>query len=135
MPGGEADRVPPVGMKRPTGEVSAGELEGLNRVPRTEAFDTLEQPGGREVLFGLFGRGSHLEGSEDGLDTSRPGGGATGPVAAHLSTLSEAGYIDLNPETGRIRKGRKFSQIEPLLTLLVEHRDELPDSWQVGGQK
>lgn len=47
----------------------------------------------------------------------------------HLPKLADAGFIDWNHETGIITRGPRFKQIEPLLRLMHEHQDELPDGW------
>ena len=47
----------------------------------------------------------------------------------HLPKLDEAGLIDWNRESGRIRRGPRFEEIEPLLGLLDDNRDELPGDW------
>jgi len=47
----------------------------------------------------------------------------------HLPLLEEAGYIDWDRETGEIVKGPEFGEIRPLLELMKNHADELPDDW------
>lgn len=47
----------------------------------------------------------------------------------HLPTLSEMGFIEWDRETNEISKGPKWDEIAPVLTLIHEHRDELPDGW------
>lgn len=42
---------------------------------------------------------------------------------AHLPKLEAHGYIDWHRETGRVEKGEKFDDIEPLLTILAENRE------------
>lgn len=46
-----------------------------------------------------------------------------------LPKLEEARFIEWDPETGTIRKGPRFEEIEPLLALIDEHADELPLDW------
>lgn len=48
---------------------------------------------------------------------------------SHLPMLSEYGFIDWNRETGDVRRGPKFVEIQPLLQLLEEHQVELPVDW------
>lgn len=45
---------------------------------------------------------------------------------AHLPNLAEKGYVRWNPDTGVVRRGTNFDDIEPLIELLVEHERELP---------
>jgi hypothetical protein len=47
----------------------------------------------------------------------------------HLSKLADKGYIEWNLDTETIRRGPNFEEIAPLLTLMVNHADELPDDW------
>lgn len=47
----------------------------------------------------------------------------------HLPKLEELGYITWDRESGTISKGGNWDEVEPLLRLLQEHQDELPDDW------
>ncbi|ODR79415.1 hypothetical protein BG842_02490 [Haladaptatus sp. W1] len=47
----------------------------------------------------------------------------------HLPKLADKGYIEWNPDTETIRRGPNFDEIAPLLTLMSNHADELPDDW------
>lgn len=47
----------------------------------------------------------------------------------HLPKLEDLGYIAWDRETGEIRKGPDWEEIEPLLQLLRDHEEELPDGW------
>ncbi|WP_254530436.1 helix-turn-helix domain-containing protein [Natrinema gelatinilyticum] len=47
----------------------------------------------------------------------------------HLPKLAEAEFIDWNRETNTITRGSRFEEIQPLITLMQEHQDELPDGW------
>jgi len=48
---------------------------------------------------------------------------------AHLPKLAEAGYIEWDEDTQVIRRGPNFAEIAPLLRLMTDHQDELPDGW------
>lgn len=48
---------------------------------------------------------------------------------SHLPKLEEAGVIEWDQETNTIRKGARFNEIRPLLELMQNHADELPDGW------
>lgn len=50
-------------------------------------------------------------------------------VHNHLPKLEDAGYITWNRDTGKISKGPRFDEIEPLLSLIESHADELPPDW------
>jgi hypothetical protein len=47
----------------------------------------------------------------------------------HLPLLEENGLIEWDRETDVIVRGERFDEIRPLLTLISEHRDDLPDDW------
>jgi hypothetical protein len=50
-------------------------------------------------------------------------------VHNHLPKLEELGYIRWDREAGEIAKGPDWAEIEPLLELLRDHEDDLPDGW------
>lgn len=50
-------------------------------------------------------------------------------VHTHLPKLEQFGYITWNRATHEVTTGPEFDEIHPLLELLHEHRDELPDGW------
>ncbi|WP_345783346.1 DUF7344 domain-containing protein [Natrialbaceae archaeon AArc-T1-2] len=50
-------------------------------------------------------------------------------VHSHLPKLAEMGYITWDRNTNEISKGPKWDEIEPLLELIDNHQDELPDGW------
>jgi hypothetical protein len=47
----------------------------------------------------------------------------------HLPKLADAGLIDWDSESGTITRGPRFDEIEPLLKLMHDDQDELPDDW------
>ena len=47
----------------------------------------------------------------------------------HLPKLEDAGFIDWDQERGLITRGPRFEEIGPLLRLMHDHQDELPDDW------
>ena len=64
----------------------------------------------------------------------RPAGTGSEPIRIellhrHLPQLDEAGFIDWNERTGRVIRGEDFDEIRPLLELMDEHTEELPDDW------
>lgn len=48
---------------------------------------------------------------------------------AHLPKLAEAGYIEWDEDARTIRRGPNFDEIAPLLRLMHDHQEELPDGW------
>lgn len=47
----------------------------------------------------------------------------------HLPILDKLGFVEWDQEAHTVSKGPNFSEIQPMLELLNEHRDELPGSW------
>ena len=47
----------------------------------------------------------------------------------HLPKLEEAGLIEWDQDTNAVGKGANFGEIRPLLELMRDHADELPDEW------
>ena len=47
----------------------------------------------------------------------------------HLPKLGQIGFIEWDREANTISQGSHFEEIEPVLELLVEHQEEMPDEW------
>ena len=47
----------------------------------------------------------------------------------HLPQLDRAGLIEWDHDSDTITRGPNFDEVRPLITLIDEHRDELPDDW------
>lgn len=47
----------------------------------------------------------------------------------HLPKLVDYGFIEWDEDTHEVKKGPKFAEIRPLLKLLHNHEDELPEGW------
>lgn len=45
----------------------------------------------------------------------------------HLPKLADMGFIEWNHESGELSKGPNWAEIAPLLRLMRNHQDELPD--------
>lgn len=48
---------------------------------------------------------------------------------AHLPKLAEAGYIEWEADTHTIQRGPNFDETAPLLRVLADHEDQLPEGW------
>lgn len=46
-----------------------------------------------------------------------------------IARLHVADYIEWDPETDTVAKGPRFDEIAPVVKLLHDHADELPDGW------
>ena len=47
----------------------------------------------------------------------------------HLPKLEEPGFVEWDRDTNSIQQGPQFDEIRPLLELMQNHADELPDGW------
>lgn len=47
----------------------------------------------------------------------------------HLPKLADMGFIEWDRESGDLSKGPNWEEIAPLLQLILNHQDELPDGW------
>jgi DNA-binding transcriptional ArsR family regulator len=47
----------------------------------------------------------------------------------HLPKLVESGYVEWDEDDGVVRRGPNFEEIAPLLRLMSDHQDELPEGW------
>lgn len=47
----------------------------------------------------------------------------------HLPKLEKYGFIDWDREANAVTKGPRFEEIRPMLELLRDHADELPEGW------
>ncbi|TMT81459.1 ArsR family transcriptional regulator [Haloterrigena sp. H1] len=47
----------------------------------------------------------------------------------HLPKLESEGYIRWKKDSHEVVKGPEFDEIRPLLELISNHQDELPDGW------
>lgn len=47
----------------------------------------------------------------------------------HLPKLEDYGFIRWNRDTNEVVKGPQFEEIHPVLELMDDHADELPDGW------
>lgn len=97
-----------------------------------ELFETLSQSARRHILTALVDANPRDEAEfapTAFTGDDRPEEASTRLHHVHLPKLEEAGFIEWDPESGTITRGPRFDEIEPLLELLVAHRDELPAGW------
>lgn len=108
------------------GHGSLGDL--LSRPGVDRAANILRSRHRRRILLGLAA--DRVEREAD-VAMRRPDQGKIMSElrSTHLPMLAEEGIIEWDRETGEIRKGPNFEEIEPILRLLQEHDDELPPFW------
>jgi hypothetical protein len=119
-----------------TGDLTAG--RSLD-----DALEILADGDRRDLLLGLLEANPQTVATPDGeTDGGRSAGDTDGGVATgdrfdrrvtmhhvHLPKLEDYGFVEWDSDTGEVVRGPCFGEIEPLLELLDEHRDELPEEW------
>lgn len=119
-------------MEKSAREASFDELDSLSRIPLNDALDALAHVQRRKLLFALVDHNPQddspvvLADSQDEADAVEH---LMEMQHVHLPKLVEYGFIDWNREAHEVTKGPNFDEIRPLLELLADHEDELPDGW------
>lgn len=104
----------------------------INRSSQTLLDDQLKALGRlerRRLLLELSSAGPHDDSNVDFSDLERDAGELDPLVTMrhlHLPILEERGFIRWDRKDYRVTKGPEFDELEPLLELLREIRDELP---------
>lgn len=96
-----------------------------------EVLDALAHSYRRHILLRLS-KAELLDTDEFGRELEN--GERSGPIHSqlhhvHLPKLGGGGFVDWDRQTGTVTRGRRFGEVVPLLDLVDEHRDELPDCW------
>ena len=47
----------------------------------------------------------------------------------HLPLLEKSGFLEWDREADVITRGPNFEEVRPLIDLMVNHQDELPEGW------
>lgn len=99
--------------------------------PLNDLFEALAHPRRRQVLVALL---EHPSGDMDPLKACAGSGEETRGIEielhhTHLPKLAAMGFITWHRETGRVSRGPRWDGIEPVLTLLETHREELTAGW------
>ncbi|QCC57831.1 transcriptional regulator [Natrinema thermotolerans] len=96
-----------------------------------DAFDALADGHRRRLLLSLLDHNPQDVSTVDGIpwEVAEIDEGLTQKYHVHLPKLADYGYIEWHREAGNVVKGPRFDEIRPLLELLENHRDELPDGW------
>lgn len=105
----------------------------------SQAFEALGNSYRRQLLLALFDANPQDDDDLDPLDLLADGE-PTDDLAAtrvelkhvHLPKLVDMGFIEWDRQSGELSKGPNWEEIAPLLRLVHEHRDELPDEWLSG---
>ncbi|MWV64305.1 transcriptional regulator [Halorubrum sp. JWXQ-INN 858] len=118
--------------------------------PSTDGlFDAFSDVHRRRVLVNLLDHNpqavDQLSASPPGASeatTDSPGGSLTGALETtdvdggavllhhgHLPKLADYGLIEWDRDEDEVHKGPNFDDVRPLLVLLEENRETLPDDW------
>lgn len=119
-------------MKKSARELPFDALDGLARVPLDDSLDALSHIQRRKLLFALLDHNPQGDSPAILVDSEDEAGPIEQLVTmnhVHLPKLAEYGFIVWNRDAHEVVKGPKFDEIKPLLKLLADHEDELPDGW------
>ncbi len=98
-----------------------------------DMFAALSDPYRRQLLLSLLEHNPQDDDDRDPLnvvsDDVEPDVLETELVHNHLPKLESKGFIRWDQETNEISKGPNWGDIAPLLVVIDEHQDELPDDW------
>ena len=96
-------------------------------------FRALTDPYRRQLLISLLDHNPQDDDDRDPLniidDDIEPEVLEIELIHGHLPMLEEMRYIRWDRDTNEINKGPKWEDIAPLLTLIHDHQDELPENW------
>jgi hypothetical protein len=97
------------------------------------ALEALSNPYRRQLLLALLAENPQDDTDRDPLDLIDDDTEAelleTALVHAHLPKLESMGFIEWDRESGQISTGPEWAEIAPLLELIANHRDELPEGF------
>lgn len=106
-----------------------GEISG--RASLDEQLSTVAHATRRRFLLALLEENSIYVAAAESYGSGDETDGRDSRVVmhhAHLPKLDDAGYIEWNRESHRVTKGPQFREIEPLLRILEDYREELADA-------
>ena len=95
-----------------------------------EIFDAMADRYRRQLLFELLDRNptAVTRRVESDGGRVRAEDATVQRLHVHLPKLADQGFISWNRAEGVVMKGPRFEEIEPLLELLVDNRDVLPEN-------
>lgn len=104
--------------------------------PAARVFEALANPYRRQLLLALCEANPQDDDDLDPLNLLEEGETTNnGDIAqpslrhVHLPKLVEMGFIEWDRELGDISKGPNWKEIAPLLRLMQNHPEELPEEW------
>ena len=107
--------------------------------PTNRVFEALADQYRRQLLLALYESNPQDDRDLDPLDLLEAGKTVDDLDVdrlrlrhVHLPKLADMGFIEWDQESGKLSKGPNWAEIAPLLRLMHDHRDELPDGWLSG---
>jgi len=102
--------------------------------PIDKALEALSNRYRRHLLVALLKHNPQDDDDVDPLNSTTPSGSDLDDLQmklfhTHLPKLDEMGYIEWDQARNEIRTGPNWQEIAPLLRLIDDHRDELPERW------
>jgi hypothetical protein len=98
-----------------------------------DVLDALSNPYRRQLLVALVEHNPQDDDDHDPLDILTQAEEAavleSELVHTHLPKLEDMDYISWDKNTNKISKGPNWDEIAPILKLMHDHRDELPEGW------
>ena len=98
-----------------------------------DLFNALSNPYRRQLLVALLDHNPQDDSDRDPFDILSEADKAEVLelmlVHTHLPKLDHMGYISWNRSAGTISKGPRWNEIAPILKLMHDHRNELPNGW------
>lgn len=98
-----------------------------------QALEALSDRYRRELLLALLIENPQSDDDRDPLDIIDPPDEPDVLEAElfhnHLPKLESMGYIEWDRDTGQIATGPDWADIAPVIELIAEHQDELPEDW------
>ena len=106
----------------------------MNTSLSTRAFEALANPYRKQLLLALFAENPQDDEDLDPLNILKQGETVdnldathVGLEHVHLPKLVDMGFIERDRESGKLSTGPNWGEIAPLLRLMSDHRNELPD--------
>ena len=97
-----------------------------------EVLDALADPYRRQLLLALIEHNPQDDDDSNPLNIHTEGEDTLSKLnifMGHLPKLDEMGIIEWKEENNEIVKGPDWAEFEPLLRLIAENKDELPEEW------